>query len=389
MIFLITGIVNTYCQSYDQLISGTKHTLHSDILNEDRAYWISLPESYDDEGAGYKRYPLLVLLDGDIHFSALTGMVHYMSADRYRSWKFPEMIIVGIQNVDRRRDYTPDKVITVRENTTGGGDDFLRFLEEELIPELDRKYRTVPYRILFGHSLGGLLTAHAYMKEGTLFKAFLAIDPSFGTWDAGIMDAKLDSVTGNSFERFLYIATANWGKRNIRNRDRHVRFFEALNSKCDGELPGQLDYFPDEDHNSVPPIACYHGLSAIFKGYKMSYRDVKSPDQLIHHFQEISRRLSFDFSPPEHLVNQVGYKFLRSENEGEQSMALAFFILNTELYPGSYNAFDSLGEAYDVLGDHPNALESYRRSLKLNPGNENARVRMKKLGGPFPKKIKN
>jgi predicted alpha/beta superfamily hydrolase len=60
------------------------------------------------------------------------------------------MIVVGIQNVDRRRDYTPDKVVTVRENNSGGGESFLSFLEDELIPELDQKYRTAPYRILFG-----------------------------------------------------------------------------------------------------------------------------------------------------------------------------------------------------------------------------------------------
>src|SRR5690606_29472209 len=119
---------------------------------------------------------------------------------------------VAIQNVDRRRDYTPDKIITVRENNTGGGDSFLGFLEDELLTELDQKYRTTSYRILFGHSLGGLLATHAYMKEKTLFNSFIAVDPSFGTWDSETMDKKLDSLGEQSFDRYLYIATANWGK---------------------------------------------------------------------------------------------------------------------------------------------------------------------------------
>ncbi|MDP4710753.1 MAG: alpha/beta hydrolase-fold protein, partial [Saprospiraceae bacterium] len=139
--------------------------MRSDILNEDRAYWISLPDSYHAKASSYKHYPVLIVLDGNVHFKPIAGIVNYMSSDVYRSWKIPEMIVVAIQNVDRRRDYTPDKVITVSANNTGGGDNFLRFLEDELFPELDQKFRTTPYRILFGHSLGGLLATHAYLQD--------------------------------------------------------------------------------------------------------------------------------------------------------------------------------------------------------------------------------
>jgi tetratricopeptide (TPR) repeat protein len=302
-----------------------------------------------------------------------------MSSDVYRSWKIPEMIVVGIQNVDRRRDYTPDKIITVRENNTGGGDNFLNFLEQELIPELDQKFRTSPYRMLFGHSLGGLLATHVYMKEKTLFKSFIAVDPSFGTWDSETMDKKLDSLTEQSFERFIYIATANWGKRNIRNRDRHVRLYEALNSKCKGELPAKLEYFDNEDHNSVPIIAFYSGISAIFEGYGISYRDVEDKQQLIQHFHAFSERLSWDFLPPEHLVNQVGYRMLQSRNDSDKSSALEFFILNVENYPESSNSYDSLAEAYETLGNTQKAIENYKKTLELNPGNEHARMKIRKL----------
>ena len=74
-----------------------------------------------------------------------------MSSGASGNRKIPEMIVVAIQNVDRRRDFTPDKIITVRENNSGGGERFLSFLEEELIPVIDQNFRTEPYRILFGH----------------------------------------------------------------------------------------------------------------------------------------------------------------------------------------------------------------------------------------------
>ncbi|MHA7862985.1 alpha/beta hydrolase-fold protein [Flagellimonas marinaquae] len=379
LLFILIGVGQIKSQENESIILGTKHRLHSNILDEDRAYWVSLPDSYDDTEAAYKSYPVLIILDGNIHFKSIAGMVNYMSSDAYRSWKIPEMIVVGIQNVDRRRDYTPDKIITVRENNSGGGEKFLSFLEEELIPELERKYRTEPYRILFGHSLSALLATHAYMKEKSLFNAFIAVDPSMGTWDSETMDQKLEAVTNESFKRFFYVATANWGKRNIRNRDRHVRLYEGLNSKCNGTFPAKLEYFENENHASVPPIAFYNGISTIFEGYGISYRDVQSKDQLIQHFQAISQRLSWDFRPPENLVNQLGYGMLRSRTESEKVKALNYFILNTENFPRSYNAFDSLGEAYETLGDSKNALINYKKSLELNSDNSHARMKVENL----------
>lgn len=379
VLLLLIGIKQVKSQDTGQIVIGTKHSIKSTVLNEDREYWISLPDSYHHSASSYKTYPLLILLDGNLHFKSVTGMVNYMSADAYGSRTIPEMIVVGIRNGNRERDYTPDKIVTVRENNSGGGDNFLNFLEEELIPELDQKYRTEPYRILFGHSLGGLLATHTFMKEKTLFNAFIAVDPSFGTWDAETMDKKLDSLTDQSFERFLYIATANWGNRNFRNRDRHVRFYEALNSRSTGKLNAKLEYFENEDHSSVPVIAFYNGIFAIFEGYGISYRDVEDKEQLTQHFHALSERLSWDFRPPEYLVNQLGYRMLQSGNDKDKSNALEFFILNVENYPKSSNSYDSLGEAYETLGDTQKAIENYKKSIELNPNNEHTRMKINAL----------
>ncbi|GAB5555325.1 MAG: hypothetical protein Sapg2KO_49160 [Saprospiraceae bacterium] len=369
ILILITGPFFLNAQSDDQIVIGTKHTIYSDSLEENRTYWVSLPESYDGSTAAY---PVLVVLDGRSHFRSISGIVNYMSAGYNGNRRIPEMIIVAIQNVNRMRDFTPDKIVTRRPNDFGGGDKFLSFLEGELIPKLDQEYRTTPYKILFGHSLGGLLATHAYMKENTLFKSFIAVDPSFGSWDAPTMDKKLEAVSEQSFERYIYMATANWGKRNFKNRNRHVRLFEAMNSKSPDTFRAKLEYFENENHGSVPAIAFYNGISAIFAGYGISYRDIEDKTQLEDHFKAISQRLSWDFSPPEALVNRVAYSMLRRDKE----RALAFFLLNTQNYPKSYNAFDSLGEAYEALEDKEKAIESYQQSLVLNPKNENARDRI-------------
>jgi len=271
-LILLIAIQSLHAQEMEPIVLGSRHTLSSTILNETREYWVSLPESYDEKEAAQKHYPVLLVLDGHLHFKPIAGMVHYLSADRYRSQKIPEMIVVGIQNIDRRRDFTPDKVVTVRPNNTGGGRVFLRFLEAELLPELAQQYRTAPYHLLFGHSLGGLLTTYAYLQENSAFHAFLAIDPSLGTWDAPTMDQKLDSLTEAPFRRFFYLASANWGKRNFRNRDRHFRLFDALHSRCPGDFPAQIAYFENENHSSVPIIAFYQGITTLFQDYGTAYQ---------------------------------------------------------------------------------------------------------------------
>lgn len=373
VLLIIIGLGNANSQEIEEISIGSKHFIQSDILNEEREYWISLPNSYNQEQLSYKKYPILILLDGNVHFHSISGMVNYRSSGNTDKREIPEMIVVGVLNVNRERDFTPDKIITKRENKTGGGDIFLAFLEKELIPKIEKEYRTIPYRILVGHSLGGLITIYAYMQERTPFNSFISIDPSFGTWDNNVMDEKIAGISQNALGRPIYIATANWDKRNLRNRDRHVRFYEALNAKSDKVLNAKHFYFKDKNHSTVPLPAIYDGLSFIFEGYNQSYRNVIEIDDLVNTFKRLSNKNAFEFHPPEELVNRIGYRFLRRENTYEKQKALDFFILNSQNYPNSFNVFDSLGEAQYQLGLNEDAINSYKKSLELNPANSNAK----------------
>src|SRR3712207_3662198 len=100
----------------------------------------------------------------------------------------PEMIVVGISNTDRTRDLTPTRVARLPDNpnagfpTSGGADKFLKFIETELIPMVESKYRTQPYRALAGHSLGGLFAVHTLVTKPELFNSYIAVSPSL-QWD--------------------------------------------------------------------------------------------------------------------------------------------------------------------------------------------------------------
>jgi predicted alpha/beta superfamily hydrolase len=88
-------------------VNAQKFTIKSEILSEERAYWVSLPASYEQSHSSYKNYPVIYLLDGHIHFASVAGMCQFMGRPSNGSRKIPEMIVVGVMNVDRQRDFTP------------------------------------------------------------------------------------------------------------------------------------------------------------------------------------------------------------------------------------------------------------------------------------------
>lgn len=139
-------------QSSYLLQVGVKGSVYSKELKEQRDFWVQLPEGFSSESK--TTYPVIYLVDGGAQLGALAAVYSY-----YTGHHLPDMILVGISNrSNRTRDLTTSEVKfrnggKVRE-ATGGAEAFTRFLEAELIPYVDGKYPTSPFRTLIGHSFG-------------------------------------------------------------------------------------------------------------------------------------------------------------------------------------------------------------------------------------------
>jgi len=131
--------------------------LHSRLVDKDYRLDISLPAGYADDVA---RYPLVLVLDGQWDFPLL----YTINGQQYYDGMLPGLILVGLtwggENPDygvlRDHDFTPTD--PGGEGRYGGAAKFLDFLEGELLPFLDREYRTDGRRVLVGSSFGGLFT---------------------------------------------------------------------------------------------------------------------------------------------------------------------------------------------------------------------------------------
>ena len=185
---------------------GTIDSLQSNILGEQRKIWVYVPD-----GANQK-YPVVYLLDGDGHFSSVVGMIQQLSSVNGNTM-CPKMIVVGIPNTDRTRDLTPTHIDTdlpmmdsISSKTSGGGEKFISFMEKELMPFIESKYPTAPYKMLIGHSFGGLAVMQTFTHHNHLFNSYICIDPSMW-WDKQKLLKQTEKVlTEKKFEGKSFIS---------------------------------------------------------------------------------------------------------------------------------------------------------------------------------------
>ncbi len=341
------GFSQALSESANPINMGEKVLIHSAILNEDRELWVYVPASFTKESRN--RYPVIYLLDGPSFFHATTGMVQYLSS----IGKIPEMMVVGISNTNRVRDLTPTHSIQWSDGeedsavlgSSGGGEQFIAFIEQELIPYVNSVNATSPYRILVGHSLGGLTVLNAFINHASLFTSYVALDPSI-LWDKQhlIKSATTAQWRKDYNKKTLYYATANKRNQVIDT----LSFIQLLQRNSQLGLQWKSKFYQDDNHVSVPLSGTYDALRFLFDGYELD-KELSDPsitlEYINNHYQKQSALLHWQVLPSEAIVNALGYIFLQRKN---YDRAFQFFRLNLENYPTSANALDSMGDFFLV-----------------------------------------
>ncbi|MFD2520966.1 alpha/beta hydrolase [Emticicia soli] len=247
-------------------VLGRIDEIQSVQLSEKRILNIYLPEGYNQEDT--TRYAVVYLLDGsqDEDFIHVTGLYQFNTF----SWinRVPKSIVVGIANVDRRRDFTYPTTIQKdkdRFKTAGKSDKFIGFIEKELQPYIEKNYKVNNSKTIIGQSLGGLLATEILLKKPTLFNQYIIISPSIW-WDNGSLLNFDSAVLQENFSQAtkVYIGVGKEGLTpteipRVMEVDANL-LVEKLNKTKSKNLKIYFDYLPAEDHATVTHQAIFNAL---------------------------------------------------------------------------------------------------------------------------------
>jgi predicted alpha/beta superfamily hydrolase len=249
---------------------GLSEAFYSKVLDETRTINIYLPEGYNPSDT--LKYPVIYIPDGgeDEDFIHLTGIIRFDT----QAWvnRFPQSIVVGVKNVNRRRDFTfaVDNLDFLQKTgfkkdlfpKYGGSANYIAFLEKELQPYIAKKYRANTNRTIIGESMAGLLITEIALNHPSLFNTYIIVSPSLW-WGGEALLHQPDALLQNKTHKpvNIYIGAPN------RKEDEQM-YLEAQGLykmlKADTNIRLFFDYLPDESHATVLHQAVYNAFKMIY-----------------------------------------------------------------------------------------------------------------------------
>lgn len=240
------------------LYNTTEQTIYSESVNDTFRILVSLPDNYS---LSEQKYPVLYVLDGDIAFGMAASIARYLQIGD----NIPELIIVGIGygSIDksagekRKRDYRP--------TSANGAENFLSFLEEELIPLIDSNYRTVPGdRTINGYSIGGLFGLYSLFTKPEIFSRYILGSPSL-SWDEYSIfkyeENSPDKILDKKINIFISVGSEEPDEKYFNPIDNLVT--QMQERKYSG-VKLEAKVFDGSTHLAGPPESLTHGLLSVF-----------------------------------------------------------------------------------------------------------------------------
>jgi len=345
----------------EQVILGTKYTIHSEILGDDRSFIVTVPEGYESTKLSY---PVLYILDAEYFYYQAHGALHFLSECGFnRNRPVPQMILVGVLDGDRNRDFTPTHAPVqgpLRFPTSGEAATYLQHVEKELRPFIDAKFRTSG-NILAGWSLGGLFTFFTFLEKPDLFAAYIAISPSLWWNDQeplGWADERIKE--GAQFEQRLVITQGSLEGGDIGSSVKNgiVRLLKKKKTKG-----WEYVEIPGVSHNYVPYKALYEGLQAAFPDFAVPQGElVEGLAAIKEHYRKLSTRYGYTLDVPNSVYAALVRTWFNSRDPEEILPVTAEW---TTVYPHSALAWYFHGLVHQISNDPDRARLCFEEALEL------------------------
>ena len=357
---LLVNLSNS--QNLDSLyVSKINDTILSKYLNEKRPIEIQLPRSYDVELD--KKYPLIIVLDGDYMFNITAGSVDYLSY-----WgDIPENLVVGIyQKETRFKDSSIFDNLTHTPITSTAS--FYDFIVNEVIPYFTKNYRISNFRVILGHERTANFANFFLLKKNPIFRGVISISPKISKNMNTYLSENLSKTNSN------IVYTLSSSKKDFESIFKDVIDLQnSLDSVNNKNLKFKSLIFDEENHYILPSISVPKSISTLYSMYSdidkteydsiISNLDTSPVDYLLKRYELIK-----DFYDEDKTISMNDFMAIEEYIEENE-----FFDLYNELsqlakqeYPGTILPSYYKGRFYEETGNPEKAVHIYRSSYNMN-----------------------
>ncbi|WP_299548365.1 alpha/beta hydrolase-fold protein [Seonamhaeicola sp.] len=335
-------------------------TFQSSTLGEERQIKIQLPRGYNSNQD--KVYPLFVVLDGDYMFEAVAGNVDY-----YSYWEdMPGAIVVGINQLDKRYDdcmYSEQNSLPIERGAA-----FFEFIGAELIPHIQRQYRTANFRIAVGHGETANFINYYLLKSNPLFRAYIAVSPELAPHMLDYLPERLNKVGAKTF---YYLAHTNNDSKSVKQMTQalHTDISTIENEK----LTYSFNSFEGPSHYSVPTHALPNAFESIFKvfqpitrkEYKETILELEgSPvDYLVEKYNTINELFGIQ---KRILINDFKAISAAIEKTEQYQYYEALGKIARKEYPETLLGLYYIARFYEEEGESKKAMRTYQSAYMLD-----------------------
>ena len=327
-------------------------------LGESRQLKIQLPRGYDNSD---KKYPIIVVFDGDYLFEMVAGNVDY-----YSYWEdIPEAIVVGVNQLDKRDSdtmYSEQNSLPVE-----SGAEFFEFIGMELIPYLEKTYRTENFRVAIGHGITANFINYYLLKEVPLFQSYVVLSPDLAPDMTGFLSERLSAIETKTF---YYLATASNDVRMLKEKTEALN--TALFSIDNKNVFRSFDNFEGPSHYSLPAHAIPKALESTFlvfqpisiKEYKETILNLEtSPvDYLTEKYQTIEDLFGIK---KQILINDFKAIAAAIKKKEKYEYFEQLGKLARKEYPETLLGNYYLGRFYEETGETKKAMKTYQSAYVL------------------------
>ncbi|MCL9769640.1 alpha/beta hydrolase-fold protein [Flavobacterium sp. HXWNR69] len=323
-----------------------------------RTFTVITPPSYESNPG--KRYPTLVVLDGEYLLDPFDGILKYGSY-----WDdLPEMILIGInQNYSETR--FADSEFDEAGFPAGSGADFFEFIGQELYPYIDKKYRTLPFRMIAGHdTTAGFLNFYLY-KDNPIFNAYISLAPEMAPEMEKRIAERLTKITK---PLFYYQATGEGDLKEI--NEKAAELDANIKAIPNATFKYQNDTFKGASHYTLVAKAVPNAIYFIFDGYqpismvefedKILKLDAGYTDYLIAKYDELEKRFGFKMKPRLSDFKAIEAAILKNKAYNE--------LMPLSDYANKHYPKTTLGTYHEALyyektGNYKKAIKSYQKAF--------------------------